>query len=202
MTRRMFSCRAGSSWPTRFARSMVEAIGPTAAAVMAGATISASPQITQPLAAVLRQDDGTTLPPAAWDHLPGVSALVGPMMLAGVRAGQLRRRRRGRGAVVARARPGFWRCRSCRRRGRARRRRTGGGRWRTGREGRRPSGPATRRTRQWGGPEGPPHWRLIGYYLVKLMFTERLANRSPAELNILTVTRRQPVCVPLFQFTW
>ena len=41
-----------------------------------------------------RQGDGTTLPPVAWDHLPGVSALVELMMSGGKRVGQLRRRRR------------------------------------------------------------------------------------------------------------
>ena len=60
---------------------------------------------------VARQGDRTTLPPVAWDHLPGVSALVGLMMAGRRWRGQLRRRRRGRGVVVAMSRPGFWRCR-------------------------------------------------------------------------------------------
>jgi hypothetical protein len=58
-------------------------------------------------AGVLRQLDGTTCSPVAWDYLPRVSALVGWDDAGRLVVGQLRRRRRGRGVVVAMSRPGF-----------------------------------------------------------------------------------------------
>ena len=87
----------------------------------------------RPLAALMRRL-GRSARYIPWDHLPGVSALVGPMMLVGV-CGWIDCC--GAGLVVV----WWWRCRSrafagnCRRRGRVRRRRTGGRRWRTGRGG-------------------------------------------------------------------
>src|SRR5215218_6995956 len=80
---------------------------------------------------VARQGDGTTVSPVAWDHVSGVFS-VGVGMIAGVVAvGQGGGRRVGRWWV-------FGVGGRTRRRGRARGRRTGGGRWRTGRGAGRP----------------------------------------------------------------
>ena len=90
------------------------------------------------LMAVVRQREGTTAPPVAWDRVRGASSVDVAMMAAG---GGLVKSGVGGGWVATVAVLRGWvsgGAGSCRRRGRVRRRTTGAGRWRTGRVGRRP----------------------------------------------------------------